>query len=209
MKVAVIAGEKEKEQLLAQGVNGEIELVWLQSPATVPANTACCIDLLFTPDEQRIRGLETMNTPLVIINAVTITLAKLPENFIRINGWNSLLAKNSIEASSRSLGLQSKAEEVFTCFNKTINWTPDIPGFVTARIISTIINEAYLALGENVSSKADIDIAMKLGTNYPYGPFEWSEKIGIKNIFELLNSLTKENNRYQPAELLTKEVIAA
>ena len=46
---------------------------------------------------------------------------------------------------------------------------PDEPGFIAARIIAMIINEAYYAKGEQVSSKADIDIAMKLGTTIPWG----------------------------------------
>jgi 3-hydroxybutyryl-CoA dehydrogenase len=68
-----------------------------------------------------------------------------------------------------------------------------------------IINEAYFALEENVSTKEEIDIAMKLGTNYPYGPFEWCKKIGLKNIAALLAELSQTEKRYQPARLLLKE----
>ena len=68
-----------------------------------------------------------------------------------------------------------------------------------------IINEAYFALEESISTKEEIDIAMKLGTNYPYGPFEWGKKIGLKNIRNLLYELTLEERRYQPAPLLIKE----
>jgi 3-hydroxybutyryl-CoA dehydrogenase len=68
-----------------------------------------------------------------------------------------------------------------------------------------IVNEAFFALGESVSTMPQIDLAMKLGTNYPYGPFEWSNKIGLKNITGLLNELSKEEKRYQPAKLLLKE----
>ena len=68
-----------------------------------------------------------------------------------------------------------------------------------------IINEAYFSLSEKVSSKEEIDIAMKLGTNYPYGPFEWSQKIGLKNIYNLLRILEKEESRYKAADLLRDE----
>jgi 3-hydroxybutyryl-CoA dehydrogenase len=68
---------------------------------------------------------------------------------------------------------------------------PDDPGFVTPRIISKIINEATLALQEGVSTKEEIDAAMKLGTSYPYGPFEWSDKIGNDKIQKLLLALDK------------------
>ena len=84
-------------------------------------------------------------------------------------------------------------------------WLADDYGFIAARIIAMIINEAYYALEENVSTKEQIDIAMKLGTNYPYGPFEWSEKIGLKNILSLLQKLSKQNNRYTISSLLVHE----
>lgn len=61
-------------------------------------------------------------------------------------------------------------------------------GFVYARVIAQIINEAYFALEENVANKKDIDRAMKYGVNYPGGPFEWSnnkEKIVVTLLEEL------------------------
>jgi len=69
-----------------------------------------------------------------------------------------------------------------------------------------IINEAYFALGEGVSSKENIDIAMKTGTNYPYGPFEWAAKIGLQRIQQLLVQMQKENNRYSIAPALLKDL---
>jgi 3-hydroxybutyryl-CoA dehydrogenase len=74
-------------------------------------------------------------------------------------------------------------------------------------VLAMIINEAWFTLGENVSTKQEIDTAMKLGTNYPYGPFEWCNKIGIKNIYSLLKKLSENNARYKPAPLLEKEAI--
>ena len=81
-----------------------------------------------------------------------------------------------------------------------------IAGMITARVLATIINEAYYTLGAQVSTREEIDIAMKLGTGYPYGPFEWSEKIGLKRIYELLVELSKVDERYTPAPLLKAEV---
>jgi len=81
---------------------------------------------------------------------------------------------------------------------------PDIPGMITARVLATIINEAYYTLGAQVSSREEIDIAMKLGTSYPYGPFEWSDKIGLQRVYELLNELRSADARYMPAPALEK-----
>ena len=65
-----------------------------------------------------------------------------------------------------------------------------------------MINEAYMALQDGVSTMDEIDIAMKLGTNYPYGPFEWAEKIGREKITALLEKLSLQNPLYTPASSL-------
>jgi 3-hydroxybutyryl-CoA dehydrogenase len=80
----------------------------------------------------------------------------------------------------------------------------DRVGMVTPRIIFMIINEACYTLQEGTASIKDIDTAMKLGTNYPYGPFEWADKIGIKNIYELLEALYNDtkDERYKICSLL-------
>ena len=49
---------------------------------------------------------------------------------------------------------------------------------------------------------------MKLGTNYPFGPFEWGEKIGLQNIYSLLDTLGQKQNRYIPAPLLKQTALA-
>jgi 3-hydroxybutyryl-CoA dehydrogenase len=67
-----------------------------------------------------------------------------------------------------------------------------------------IINEAYFAWGDEVSSKTDIDTAMKLGTNYPFGPFEWANRIGIENVYGTLAAMYQDTQeeRYKICPLL-------
>jgi 3-hydroxybutyryl-CoA dehydrogenase len=83
----------------------------------------------------------------------------------------------------------------------------DVAGMVSGRILAMIINEAYYTLQEDVSTKEEIDTAMKLGTNYPFGPFEWSEFIGLENIYDLLNKLSRSDNRYMPAAAMKEAVL--
>ena len=97
--------------------------------------------------------------------------------FVRINGWPGFLKRPVVEASSNSKTIKEKAEKIFNDLDKKTEWVPDEPGFITARIIAMIINEAWFALEEGISTKEEIDTAMKLGTNYPYGPFEWGSKL--------------------------------
>lgn len=60
---------------------------------------------------------------------------------------------------------------------------------IARRVISCIVNEAFLTLSEGVATAEDIDQAMKLGANYPKGPFEWAEEIGVRTILETLDAL--------------------
>ena len=95
--------------------------------------------------------------------------------------------------------VSAEAEYILQQLNKRYIFVPDEPGFISARIIAMIINEAYYALDEKVSSKTDIDIAMKLGTNYPYGPFEWSNIIGVQQVYKLLAKLSLTDERFFPS----------
>ena len=142
----------------------------------------------------------------VFINAVTETLEerKLPSNFSRINGWPGFLKRETWEIAS---GNRDVVIKVFEQLGWKTIFVKDEPGLVSARVISMIINEAFFALGENVSSIEEIDLAMKLGTNYPYGPFEWSEKIGLQNIYHLLHKLSQTDKRYLIAPLLEKKYL--
>src|SRR5207344_3040810 len=80
----------------------------------------------------------------------------------------------------------------------------DRVGMITPRVICMIINEACFTLQEGTASMEDIDKGMKLGTNYPFGPFEWCERIGIKDVFETLSALYEDtkDERYKICPLL-------
>ncbi len=65
----------------------------------------------------------------------------------------------------------------------------DTPGLVVARTIAMLINEAADAVHQGVCSAAAADAAMKLGVNYPAGPFEWLAIWGAAPVCELLDAL--------------------
>lgn len=140
-----------------------------------------------------------VSSPL-FVNSVVYPLAP-QKKAIRINGWNGFLENSTWEVAG---DIGEKEKNVLGYLQKKIIVCADEPGFISARIIAMIINEAYYAKGEEVSTEAAIDTAMKLGTNYPYGPFEWGEKIGLHNVYTLLKKLSMQDSRYQPSPLLTK-----
>ena len=72
------------------------------------------------------------------------------------------------------------------------------------RTIAMIINEAYYALGEKLATRESIDLAMKNGVNYPIGPIEWGDKIGLHNVAQLLeelNTVTRDERYRLSTEL--------
>jgi 3-hydroxybutyryl-CoA dehydrogenase len=206
MKIAIITEDSLKEEWMLQGMYNHVQIEWLSELIAVEG-AECYIDLLFQPTAERINRLQRLQPAMIIVNSVITTLNMLPENFIRINGWPTFLKRPVVDSSSGNDELKTQAEKIFAAFNKTTEWVPDVPGFITARVISMIINEAWFTLGEKVSAKEEIDIAMKLGTNYPYGPFEWGEKIGLQKVVELLTTLSISHSRYVPAILLKKEAL--
>ncbi|MEP7373346.1 MAG: 3-hydroxyacyl-CoA dehydrogenase family protein [Chitinophagaceae bacterium] len=210
MTVLLLATDELKEELFAHPVSEEIELNWITDPNDfiLGQSVDACIDLIFENTTGRIAWLKSLQASITIINSVVVPLHRIHDHFIRINGWPTFLKKPVVEAAAVIGPLQRKAEELLTCFGRTADWIPDIAGFITPRVVASIINEAFFTLEENVSTEAEIDIAMKLGTNYPFGPFEWGKKIGLQNIYSLLATLSREKNRYTPSLLLKQTALA-
>lgn len=141
--------------------------------------------------------------PVFIHSVVkTIRQSALSENVVRLNAWPGFLQRNVWEIAG---ALSETHGEVMKQMNKKAAVVADEPGLVAAPVIAMIVNEAYFALQDGISTKAEIDTAMKLGTNYPYGPFEWSAMIGLPRLLELLDAFSDNDLRYQPAALLRTE----
>lgn len=185
-----------------------IEWVHVETPARLKPQygppPALYIDLDFTPDATRIQQLSQLLPTPVLINAVGPTLKEIGQPFIRINAWPGFLERDIHEIVSPDDATSDLIRDVYTRLNKPYRLVPDIPGMISGRILAALINEAYHTLQEEVSTKEEIDIAMKLGTNYPMGPFEWSEQIGLADIYALLTELSRTNIRYEPATRLKK-----
>ncbi|MBI2755671.1 MAG: 3-hydroxybutyryl-CoA dehydrogenase [Chloroflexi bacterium] len=78
---------------------------------------------------------------------------------------------------------------------------------IAARLLSSLVNEAYFALGEGVASASDIDTGVKLGTNYPRGLVEWGDALGLDLVLETLDVLEAwyRDGRYAAAPLLRQQ----
>ena len=206
MQLVVLANESQK----AEWVNERVEeLVWIENVTDFLnyPSAKMYVDLLYENTAARNATLARLLPQPVIINSVTDTLAETNPSFVRINGWPTFLTSPVTEAACLHEQTKAGAEALFSLLGKRLEWLSDEPGFITARVVSMIINEAYLALADGVSTKEEINTAMKLGTAYPYGPFDWTERIGLHKVVALLQKLSETQARYRPAALLVKEAL--
>ena len=200
--IVVAASDNQWEELTGLRTNVEWQRVAHASDFAQYKNA----DAFFCLTPHEISAAFDSFTKPVIVNSVieTRTDLSLPPNVYRINGWPTFLNRSVWEIAGVA---DEEIEAVFEMLNIKINFVKDEPGFISARVIAMIINEAYFALEDNVSSKTEIDIAMKLGTNYPFGPFEWVLQIGTGNVLALLQKLYLTDSRYKPSQLLAKEAL--
>jgi 3-hydroxybutyryl-CoA dehydrogenase len=82
----------------------------------------------------------------------------------------------------------------------------DVPGLLVARTIVMLVNEGADAVWQGVCSETDADLAMKLGTNYPAGPFEWLQMVGSAYCVTVLDNLhdAYRSERYRISPLLAQ-----
>lgn len=206
MHLVVLADELLQEELLATGVSPGVQLSWVRQPHELQEypGADAYFDLLFDHSSERAELLQQLLPSTIIVASMEQPAAMFP-SFTRLNAWPGFLQRRIAELSGVGERAPQQVRQIFEALGRQVEWVPDQAGFVAARVVAMIINEAYFALAEGVSSKEDIDTAMKAGVNYPYGPFEWTKKIGAARVYSLLAQLSTTQPRYMPAALLQQE----
>lgn len=134
----------------------------------------------------------------------------------QVVGWGALPPLEKGGTVEVAVGLQSSetafstAQAFWASLGLQTATVADGPGLVRARILSLLVNEAATALMEGVATPADIDTAMRLGTNYPRGPLAWGDLIGLDVVLGVVRGLHDDygEDRYRPCPLLTRYVLA-
>lgn len=86
----------------------------------------------------------------------------------------------------------------------------DVPGLAVMRTVCMLANEGADAVYQQVCSAADVDRAMRLGTNYPRGPLAWADAIGLAQVHGVLAHLAASygEDRYRSSPLLQRKVFS-
>lgn len=201
MKVLVISNADQGNELRLKKVKDEVQINFKNKLSEESNLELYDVFLILNSGESDFIDFSYFDSKPVFINSVVRTLKDLgvPKSVGRINGWPGFLQRNLWEIAG---GDRDAATEIFKKIGWDILFVEDKPGLIAARVVAMIINEAFFAFSENVSTIEEIDLAMKLGTNYPFGPFEWVEKIGVENVVKLLDRLAETDSRCVPAPAL-------
>jgi 3-hydroxybutyryl-CoA dehydrogenase len=93
--------------------------------------------------------------------------------------------------------------------DRVVTLIHDSPGFVAQRIRAMIANLGCEMAQIGIAAPAEIDIAMRLGLNYPAGPLELADEMGLAavvTILETLQAITGED-RYRPSLWLRRRAL--
>ncbi len=199
MKIAAIGTPARLEEL--NSILSTVGLTYTRLESTKNIHSLgydCVFDLNFDDSFNGVDDylLLPQNT-LLFLSGVKLQIQKdLPKKLwsqtIAINALNSFLKRSSLEYATLIDGFDD------ACI-KQLGWTDahrvdSRVGLTSPRIVCMIINEAYFTVQEGTANQEDIDKGMKLGTAYPYGPFEWCNMIGVKDVYEVLDALFKDTS---------------
>ena len=173
----------------------------------------CDVVFDFTIEENtQVSHYQDYSSLIVFLNTAFITLSQLgishsKNTDVGFCGLPTFLNREIFEVSLPPGGHVATLRKLRDDLKTDYRVVADRVGFVTPRVICMIINEAYYTVQEGTATREDIDKAMKLGTNYPFGPFEWAKRIGVKNVCKLLEAVYNDTHdqRYRICSMLMDE----
>lgn len=138
------------------------------------------------------------------------SVTKRPEKVIGTHFFNPVPAMKLVEIV---VGKKSSNEtiEAAIAFSKKLDKTPvkvkDSPGFIVNRILVPVLTEAVKILQEGLASAEDIDTAMQLGANFPAGPLQLADFVGLDIARATAETLERGLGKcYAPPKLLVEKV---
>jgi 3-hydroxybutyryl-CoA dehydrogenase len=102
--------------------------------------------------------------------------------------------------------MRDAAHALFARDGKPVSVIRDSGGFVTQRVVATIVNIAADICQQRICTPADLETAVTLGLGYPMGPLAMGNRYGPTNVLEVLFNLQTVygDQRYRPSPWLRR-----
>ncbi|MGG0185787.1 3-hydroxyacyl-CoA dehydrogenase family protein [Bacillus rhizoplanae] len=209
-------GEEEKEQILANIVSTitleeackDVELVIEAAPENLQLKKEIFKQLDSYASQATILATNTSELSVTAIASAT----NHPEKVVGMHWFNPAPVMKLIEivkgVDTEEHTIQAVKELAEEIGKETVV-VKDVQGFVTSRAIAVHLLECMRMYEEGVGSKEEIDKAIKLGLNYPMGPFELADYVGLDTMLFASQGLSEAfGDRFRAPQTLVKLVEA-
>jgi 3-hydroxybutyryl-CoA dehydrogenase len=155
------------------------------------------------------RTILASNTSSLSITEIA-TATKRPDKVVGTHFFNPVYTMKLVEVV---IGKSTSNEtiEAAIAFSNQLQKTPvkvkDSPGFIVNRVLIPVLTEAVKILQEGLATREDIDTAMTLGANFPAGPLQLADFVGLDIARATAETLAKGFGEcYAPPKLLVEKV---
>jgi 3-hydroxybutyryl-CoA dehydrogenase len=147
-------------------------------------------------------GLEIHGARLMLTDGRTAAVVAADSGVSDVAVFDRVVARPALPGAAVAMAVAPQARALWRerapAWLAALGFTPhmvaDTPGLVVARTVAMLINEAADAVLQGVCTTEGADAAMKLGVNYPAGPFEWLSRWHAAGVINLLQAL---DNHYR------------
>jgi 3-hydroxybutyryl-CoA dehydrogenase len=191
--LAVIGKGRLADEFVALGREKGLDVTQLNDATAIAPTSQFVVDTENGSDDKKRAVLQRLDASLpasgVIVSSclrfsttLMASWVKKPERVVGFATFYPLKDRKLVELAPGLRTLDKsveQTEQLFKNLGKETVRVKDAAGLTFPRILSLIINEAARSLEEGVASAEEIDIAMRLGVNYPQGPLRWADQIGL------------------------------
>jgi len=159
--------------------------------------------------KQAVFASNTSSISITQMAAVT----ERPNLFVGMHFFNPVPVMRLVEII-KGQGTDDKTvkviEEVSAKLGKETVLVNEAPGFAVNRLLVPALNEAVFAIQEGIATVEDMDLAIKLGLNWPMGPLELLDFVGLDTTLHISDYFVDEfkDSKYRAPSLLRKMVRA-